>query len=369
MLQTSINHLTLGDLGAFVAERVSPHAAAVDQHARFPAEAVDALREVGLLGAVHRPDGAPVGLSELATVASALARGCGATSMVWVMHQVQRACVVAAVEPDDAQHLLDGDPLIASVTSEVGIGGDLGRSDAAAEEAPNGRLVLHKRSPTISYAEHADAFLVTARRTPDAPPEDQVAVLVDRADVSLERTSTWDAMGMRGTVSPGFRFGATYTTDRVLPVPFATLAGEVMVPWSHVLWAACWLGLAQEAFGRARTAVRRKGGPHASDVRLAEAARLLTLLRASVRDAAARPDDALDTPIETARSNDLKVSASLLAVDAAERCLTICGMAGYQERSELSIARILRDLYSARLMVGNDRIMATNARLATVRTT
>jgi acyl-CoA dehydrogenase len=63
----------------------------------------------------------------------------------------------------------------------------------------------------------------------------------------------------------------------------------------------------------------------------------------------------------------LLVSVSQLAVDVAQTCLEICGMAGYQERSPQSIARILRDLYSARLMIGNERIMATNARLALAR--
>ena len=43
--------------------------------------------------------------------------------------------------------------------------------------------------------------------------------------------------------------------------------------------------------------------------------------------------------------------------------LEVCGMAGYAEAGPLSVARQLRDLYSARLMIGNERLLAANARL------
>jgi acyl-CoA dehydrogenase len=174
-------------------------------------------------------------------------------------------------------------------------------------------------------------------------------------------------MGMRGTVSPGFVLTAVFDESQVLPLPFADIAARVMVPWSHILWASCWYGLALEAFARARRAARRRRG--APDLRLADAARSLSLLKASITEAIdhlvpARTSVAL---FETARLNDLKVSASHIAVDVAETSLEICGMAGYQERSPLSVARILRDLYSARLMVANDRILTTNAHLALAR--
>ena len=36
-----------------------------------------------------------------------------------------------------------------------------------------------------------------------------------------------------------------------LPVPFAKIAEETMVPVSHILWAAVWIGVAGDAFHRA----------------------------------------------------------------------------------------------------------------------
>ena len=38
-------------------------------------------------------------------------------------------------------------------------------------------------------------------------------------------------------------------------------------------------------------------------------------------------------------------------------------MAGYSEVGEFSVSRHLRDLYSARLMISNDRLGAVNAEL------
>jgi acyl-CoA dehydrogenase len=361
-----------------VREVVAPASDDVDREARFPSEALEALRAARLLSA-----GVPVelgggghGLGALAEATARLARGCGSTAMVWAMHEVQVACMAASVEADEGAvadfltRLANEQALVASVTSEVGIGGNLRNSVAAVEEAGDGMLSLEKAAPTISYGEHADAYLVTARRAPESAPDDQVAVILPRDEVQLEPAGTWDALGMRGTVSPGFRLRAVFPPERVLPVPFGSLATRVMVPWSHILWGSCWHGLAREAFSRARKMARKRaaGKPDRSDVRLAEAARILSLLNASLSDAIDHlvPVDAI-APLTTARLNDLKLSVSRLAIEVAEISLAICGMPGYQERNPVSVARILRDLHSAPLMIGNDRILATNAELALVR--
>ena len=68
--------------------------------------------------------------------------------------------------------------LIASITSEVGTGGDMGKSVAAVSEAgTDGYASFEKQAPTVSYGPYADAFLTTVRRSPEAEPGDQVAVL------------------------------------------------------------------------------------------------------------------------------------------------------------------------------------------------
>ena len=102
--------------------------------------------------------------------------------MVFAMHQIQIACIVRHL---DEGSWFDGLPreivaeqlLIASITSEVGTGGDMGKSVAAVSDPVDGRVSFEKQAPTVSYGDYADAFLTTVRRSPEAEPGEQVLAL------------------------------------------------------------------------------------------------------------------------------------------------------------------------------------------------
>ena len=66
--------------------------------------------------------------------------------------------------------------LVASVTSEVGTGGDMGRSIAAVDARPTtaSRTLREAGADRVSYGAYADDLLTTLRRAPDAEPGDQV---------------------------------------------------------------------------------------------------------------------------------------------------------------------------------------------------
>ncbi|HWS39617.1 MAG TPA: acyl-CoA dehydrogenase family protein [Actinoplanes sp.] len=352
----------------------------VDCAASFPTESVAALHRAGLLNAACEKEYGGLGctLEDLVQIGIELGRGCGSTAMTWAMHQVQIACLArhggTGVRERLASIVADG-TLVASVTSERGIGGSLRTSTAAI--MPDGDLVrLEKHAPTVSYARHAGAFLVTARRAPDASPGDQIALYVDAEQASLVPAgSAWNPMGMRGTCSPGFTFAATAPATQVLPVNFGEIADATMVPLSHLLWAACWTGIAADAFRRAQSVVRQRTRNDEShtEPRLASASSALTQTRALLTEAIGRyrpiwaDPTALGAhggPALTVLLNNVKILASTLTVEVAQLSLEICGMAGYSEDGPLSVARHLRDLYSARLMIGNERLLSTNARLS-----
>ena len=112
----------------------------VDRDARFPHEAIDALRESQALSALvpRELGGGGASIDEIASACFTLGKRCGATAMVFAMHQIQVACIVRHRNGSDwfEQYLRDlvtGQRLIASATSEVGTGGDMGRSVAAVE--------------------------------------------------------------------------------------------------------------------------------------------------------------------------------------------------------------------------------------------
>src|SRR5262252_4179259 len=77
-------------------EVLSAHAADVDRAARFPREAIDALRQAKLLSAYVPKEYGGMGLNivEISRICEALGQYCGSSAMIYAMHQIQVACVV-----------------------------------------------------------------------------------------------------------------------------------------------------------------------------------------------------------------------------------------------------------------------------------
>jgi acyl-CoA dehydrogenase len=361
----------------------APVADAVDREARFPHEAIAALREERMLGALvpRELGGMGATIAEVAASCEALGRACAATAMIYAMHQIEVACLVrhglsSPFLRNYLSELAQHEWLIASATSELGVGGDLRRSVCAVEEhGPQIRVT--KRAPVVSYGEEADDILLTARRTPDAPASDQVLVLVRKADMRLTRTGEWDTLGMRGTRSFGFTIDAAGSPDQICPVPFADIASQTMLPVSHVLWASLWLGLAKDAVDRARACVRADGRrtpgtlqPNA--LRLAETVAELGTMTATVHAGVADFEQHENDPEALAgfgfaiRMNNLKTSASRMAPEIVGHALGVCGVRGYRNDSPHAVGRHLRDAHGAALMISNDRILSANASMLLV---
>jgi acyl-CoA dehydrogenase len=366
---------------ALVVDVAARFADEVDRDARPPREAIAAMKEHGLLAAAvpRSLGGEGATLSELSVIATELARACGATAMVFAMHHGQAMAlwrhggtapgVTALVEA------VRGGALIASSTTEKGIGGDARRSTCAIEVDDDGRIRLRKDAPVISYATEADAILVTARRDPDAPASDQRLVVCLPSETTLTQTSTWDTLGLRGTCSNGWVLDTETRDDRVLRDDYATISACTVLPVSHVLWASVWLGLAAEAADRARRAVRKQaratvGQTPPGALRVAELLVDLQALADSVRHAAERFDavaddrEVLESTAHALAANALKIGASERVTEIVTRAMRIVGIAGFAVAGPLSVARLLRDALGAAVMVSNDRLLQNDAALA-----
>jgi acyl-CoA dehydrogenase len=371
---------------AIAAEIAGPAADSVDREGRFPHEAISALKKAHLMSAFAPKSvgGLGCGMVELAGMCEAVAEHCASAAMVFAMHQIQVACIVRhglsqAFFRSYVAELVERQSVIASVTSEVNVGGEM-RTSLCAVETHDDQFALVKDASTISYGEQADDLLVTARRGPEAPNSDQVLVLVRKADYVLEKKGQWDSLGMRGTCSPPFKMTSKGHTDQILSQPFADIASHTMVPFSHILWASCWLGIATAAVTRARAFVRvqaraKPGTTPPTALRLAEVSSTLQSMRTNVDHVAAECEalmasqqgtDALSSIAFALKMNNLKVSSSQLVVQVVQQALLICGILGYKNDSKFSVGRHLRDAHSAALMVGNDRIYATNASMLLV---
>jgi acyl-CoA dehydrogenase len=368
------------------AEVAAPQAADVDANARFPAETVAALRQAGLLSAGVPQDlgGAGCNLSQLARLCSTLAQACGSSAMVLAMHYIQLACIArhgleSEFFRDYLRSLVTHQYLLASMTSEVGTFGET-RTSVCAVERDNGRFVLDKDATTGSYCAHADAILVTCRRDKDAPGADQVLVLVTKQDCTLRQTTSWDTMGMRGTCSPGFRLESSGPERQILPGAFADSSAQTMVPYSHILWASLWWGIAADAVGKAANFVRGQARQNPGTVpptapRLAEVSLQLQNMKQLWQNAAqafdaigadAAAQEQLLSMGWALRLNNLKISCSEAAPQIVHRALQIVGILGYKNDSPFSLGRQYRDSLSASLMISNDRIAAKSAAMLLV---
>lgn len=360
-----------------------PAAEAVDREARFPHEAMAALKAERLLAA-HVPErlgGLSAGITELGLACEALGQRCASAAMVFAMHQVQVACLVRHGSTPFFQAYLDElvreQRLIASVTSEAGVGGSVRTSICPIEHQADGSCRVRKEGTVVSYGEAADDLLVTVRRNAESVAGDQAMVLVRKPQCEMEIISTWDTLGMRGTCSPGYTVTACFGAEQIVPAPFADINAHTMVPWAHILWSSAWLGVATDAVTRARAFVRntgkKLGGTPPTAARLSEASSQLQLMRVQVREWARRYDDMtarhdggaeeLSSVACAVQLNHLKLSASQLVADICTQALHITGTTGYRNDSPFSIARHLRDAHSAALMIGNERIHAANGAL------
>ena len=361
---------------------------AVDREARFPTEAFDALRRERLLSAMVpiALGGAGLSLADIGAICEMLAQGCASAAMVYAMHQIQVACIEAHGSQSPwhrrlLAQLVEHQWLLASATSEETIGGNM-RTSACSVELDGARFRIEKLAPTISYGAHADGILVTARRTAESAAADQVLIVALSEDTQLEKRGNWDAMGMRGTCSEGFRLVATGLAEQILPTPFAEIADQTMLPVSHTLWASVWTGIASDAVNRAKGFFRAQARAQAGSVppaglRLAEAVGLLQMMQARLavaletaraahqaRHGGPHADAPLSAQLGFASDmNTLKTSISNTALQVVQQVLMICGMAGYKNGTPYSVGRHLRDLHSAPLMINNDRIAQNTASL------
>ena len=361
-------------------EIIAPNADAVDRDARFPEEAFAALRAEKLLSAYIPVDhgGMGINITELSKICEALGQYCASTAMVFAMHQIQVGCIVhhalgSKFFRDYVRAMVANQYLLASATTELGIGGDV-RSSICAVKVDGEHFTLEKQAPVISYGESADAILVTCRKSEDASRSDQVQVLVRKEDCTLKRLSGWDTLGFRGTCSLGFALTSAGRAEQILPVPYAIIHSKTMHPFAHSVWGSLWLGIATDALHRARTAVRAEARKNPgvipiSATRLAEADIVLFSMRNSLQLTVADYHRLLVEDIPESFSNfgfaikinNLKISCSQLVIDIVGRAMLICGIAGYKNDSKLSLGRHLRDAHGAMVMVNNDRILGQSA--------
>ena len=351
------------------------HAAEVDRAARFPLEAMEAIRKERLLGVLVPTalggEGADFGA--VLDICYALGRACASTGLIYAMHQTKVACILrhhraAAWHQDFLRRIASAQLLLASSTTEGQNGGNI-RSSSAAVEHASARIALEREATVISYGEHADGIVSLARRSAGAANTDQVLCVFSKSDYSLERVLEWDTLGMRGTCSAGFKLKAEGEAAQILPDAYEKIHTQTMMPVAHLMWSGTWAGIAAGAVERARLYVRNaargaEGKLPPGAAHLTQAIAKLRVLRSLV-SSAVRRFEAIASDAAALESVEFQTYMNLLKVNASEHALSTVmsamqatGLSGYRNDSQFSIGRHLRDILSAPIMINNERILS-----------
>jgi len=78
-------------------------------------------------------------------------------------------------------------------------------------------------------------------------------------------------------------------------------------------------------------------------------------------EAAGAKESGLDSLEFQTAMNLLKVNASEMATATVMSSMQACGLAGYRNDGEFSVARHVRDVLSSSIMINNERILANAA--------
>ncbi|MEU8170625.1 acyl-CoA dehydrogenase family protein [Micromonospora sp. NPDC049004] len=292
-----------------LAPRFAARAAEHDRDGSFPVDDFRDLRDAGLFGLMlpRALGGLGASFAEYAAVATELARGNGATALVFNMHASVTGALGAVTEelaealgvPDEA--LAARDRLLTAAAegswyavamSERGAGARLSALSTVYEATDEGWHL--KGSKTFcSGAGHADGYLVAARSSADQSVVSQF--LVPAGD-GLSVEPTWDALGMRATSSHDLHLDVTVPADRLLGgvEGLALVVAQLMPHWLVASYAAVYVGVARAAIDAAAEHLnaRNLAGLPAVRARLGRADAATAAAQLVVAEAARRVDDA-----------------------------------------------------------------------------
>ena len=342
-----------------LAPRFAARAAEHDRAGTFPVDDFADLREAQLFGLMVPAalGGLGLGFGQYVDVAFELARGNGATALVFNMHaSVTGALAGIPLELADtigipADFFVARDEILraaakgafyAVAMSERGAGSRL--SALTTSYTPDGDGFRITGAKTfVSGAGFADGYLVAARREDD--PQVVSQFLVPATSDGLRVEETWDSLGMRATGSNDLHLDVSVPSTSLLGgvEGLALWFAQLMPHWMVASYAAVYVGVAQAAIDAAAVhlAERGLGKLPAVRARVGRADAAVAAARLAVQEAARRVDAA---PGDT-ETNRWVWRAKLLAGDtAADVAASMLAAAGTSaSRRGHPLERLFRD--------------------------
>ena len=234
-------------------ERFAGRAARYDSASAFPAENYADLHAAGLLGLVVPREYGGRGADPLtyAICLLEIARGCGATALTFNMHSNVLTFIDALGSPAQKRHyfgeVVERGRLFASITSEPESSfRDKFVLQTVFRPAEGGYHVSGLKH-FCSLGDAADYYFLSGVREGSVTArEGLLSAVISRGDPGVKVEGTWNAMGMRGTISHSIRYETFVGVDQMIGGP----AGLLSIDLSGFAlgYAATYLGIGEAAF-------------------------------------------------------------------------------------------------------------------------
>ncbi|MCH8109756.1 MAG: acyl-CoA dehydrogenase family protein, partial [Chloroflexi bacterium] len=347
-------------------QELAPRAAAYDENAEFPWDNVRRIAEMGLFGlTIDEKYGGSGGTNrQLAIVVEEIARGCAATSVIYIAHlslctQFIHMFGTEAQKQQFIPPLAKGEKMGAFALTEPGSGSDAGAMRTTATKS-NGQYVLNGSKLFITNATEADTFVVMASHDRSLRTRGIDAFIVDRDSEGFSVNPQGGKMGMRASTTSELVF-------EDCPVPEENRLGDegegfretmAVLNASRIGIAAQCVGIAQAAYEAAVSYAKQREafGQHLADFQgiqwmIAEMATNVEAARLLVHHAATLLDNGLPFVTEASMA---KLFASRIAVDSADKAVQIHGGAGYF--APMPVERYFRDAKVTEIYEGTSEI-------------
>ena len=366
MMLTEEERLLKATVQEFADQELAPRAGYYDEHGEFPWENVRKMAELGLFGlTIDEEYGGSGGTSrQLAVVAEEIARGCGATSVVYIAHLALCAQFITMYGTEGQKQRFVPPLARAETIGAFALTEPESGSDAAAMRTTvtrsDGHYVLNGTKQFTTNAVEAGTFVVLATHDRELRSRGVDALVLERDTPGLTINPQHGKMGMRGssTAELVFEDCAVPEENRLGPEGEGFRETMQVLNASRIPIAAQCVGIARAAYEASVQYAKQRqafGKPLADFQSLQwkiadmateiDAARLLVLRAATLKDQG--------QPYATEASM-AKLFASRVAVECADRAVQIHGGTGYF--APTPVERYYRDAKVTEIYEGTSEI-------------
>jgi len=345
---------------------LAPSAGQNDKEGRFSAEAIESLGESGLLGLMLPVNvgGAALGPRTFAAVIATLAEADASVAMVYLMHILCAATILAA-RPSATQ-------AVAPILQEIGAGRHLSTlafSEAGSRShfwAPTSRAFrngdgvrISARKSWVTSAGHAHSYIVSSLSPEGKGPTDSTLYLVPAQTRGLSVAGPWDGLGLRANASSPITLDDCEVPSNLQLTDdgggFPAML-NVVLPLFNLGTAAVALGLCRASVAATASHLKNAKFEHLGQS-LGESLPTLRAQLATMQidtdGLSARIDDLIDhleKPRETTmlRVLETKTAAGDVAISVTSTAMRICGGAAFSKH--LNIERLFRDAHAGAVM-------------------